>query len=96
MSGLDALADVSGQLVPRFLPPIPDTLRGRTLVRDSISFVYAVDRMPDGTSPPGAPADGLRFVLSRLRVLISLPDAEAVWQEGMADLIVLQFAASRF
>lgn len=59
-----APARVSPQLVPR-LPAIPDTLRGRTLVRDSMSFVWTIDRLPDGTPRPGAPPDGLRFVLSQ-------------------------------
>ena len=58
-----APTDVASQFVPR-LPSIPDTLRGRTLVRDSMSLGWTIDRLADGTPRPGAPADGLRFVLS--------------------------------
>jgi hypothetical protein len=46
------------------VPSIPDSLRGRTLVRDSLTLGWTIDRLTDGTPRPGAPADGLRFVLS--------------------------------
>ena len=58
-----APAEVAPQVLPR-VPSIPDTLRGRTLVRDSMSLGWTIDRMADGTPRPGAPTDGLRFVLS--------------------------------
>jgi hypothetical protein len=54
---------VAGQVVPR-VPSIPDSLRGRTFVRDSQSLGWTLDRLADGTPRPGAPSNGLRFVLS--------------------------------
>lgn len=72
---------VAPQFVPR-VPSIPDTLRGRTLVRDSMSLGWRVDRLADGTPRPGAPADGIRFVLSSYFV----PGPESSSRVGAMDL----------
>ena len=73
--------DVAAQLVPR-VPSIPDTLRGRTLVRDSMSLGWTIDRLADGTPRPGGPADGIRFVLSSYFV----PGPESSARVGVMDL----------
>lgn len=72
---------IAPQFVPR-VPSIPDTLRGRTLVRDSMSLGWTVDRLADGTPRPGAPTDGLRFVLSRYFV----PGSASSARVGAMDL----------
>lgn len=54
---------IAGQRLPR-LPAIPDSLRGRTFVRDSMTLGWRVETLPDGRPVTGAPAAGIRFVLS--------------------------------
>jgi hypothetical protein len=72
---------IAPQLVPR-IPSIPDTLRGRTLVRDSMTFDWKIDRLADGTPRPGAPAGGLRFVLSNYYT----PGPSSTTRVGTMDL----------
>ena len=46
---------------------IPDSLRGRTYVpADMFSIDWELDTLPDGRPRPGAPANGVRFVLMNL------------------------------
>lgn len=68
-----------GDLAVAVPPPRPATqrtgvfevaasLRGRTFVEDTTSYTtrWRVDTLADGTPRPGAPADGVRFVLTSM------------------------------
>ena len=62
-------------------PTVPDSLRGRTYVRDGsvFSLRWRLDTLPDGTPRPGAPANAVRLVLQE-------PGTEAPARVGWMDV----------